>query len=77
MPVCRLSLLGASVGALLLLTACGDTTEQRAATGGLGGVAAGALVGGPVGAVIGGAVGAGAGAVAPEGLDQAITKKTK
>jgi hypothetical protein len=61
---------GACVGAMLLLTACGETVQQRAATGGLSGVAAGALVGGPVGAVVGGAAGAGTGAVMDEGLDQ-------
>ncbi|MGE5503829.1 MAG: hypothetical protein ACM31L_05350 [Actinomycetota bacterium] len=44
-----------------LLGGCGTNEEQKAASGGLGGVAAGALIGGPVGAVIGGAAGAGAG----------------
>jgi osmotically inducible lipoprotein OsmB len=44
------------VAAAALLSACGDTVEESAATGGL----AGAAVGGPVGAV----VGAGAGAAA-------------
>jgi hypothetical protein len=34
---------------LLSLTACGDTTTERVATGGV----AGAIVGGPVGAVVG------------------------
>lgn len=41
-------------GIILLLSACGDTTGERAATGGV----AGAVVGGPVGAVVGGTVGA-------------------
>jgi hypothetical protein len=50
------------LGPSLLLAACGETTEERAATGGLGGAAAGAVVGGPVGAVVGGAAGAGTGA---------------
>lgn len=45
-----------------LLGACGTTTEQRVATGALGGAAVGAVTGGDVGgAVVGGAVGAGAG----------------
>ncbi len=49
------------VGLCLLAGACGNTTEEKAASGGLGGVAAGAVVGGPVGAVVGGVAGAGAG----------------
>jgi osmotically inducible lipoprotein OsmB len=44
------------LAALVLLSACGRTVEQQAATGGLAGLA----VGGPVGA----AVGAGAGVIA-------------
>jgi osmotically inducible lipoprotein OsmB len=40
--------------AVLGLAACGDTTTERVATGGV----AGAIVGGPVGAVVGGTVGA-------------------
>lgn len=59
-----------ALGAALLLAGCGNTTEKRAATGGLGGAAAGALVGGPVGAVIGGAAGATGGAVLDEGVDE-------
>ncbi|WP_265499483.1 hypothetical protein [Paracoccus beibuensis] len=39
---------------ILLLSACGDTTAERAATGGV----AGAVVGGPVGAAVGGTIGA-------------------
>jgi hypothetical protein len=50
-----------TLAALLSLGACGSNTEQRAATGGLGGVVVGALVGGPIGAVAGGAAGATAG----------------
>lgn len=46
--------------AAALLSACGDTIEEEAATGGLAGLA----VGGPVGA----AVGAGAAVVAPDPL---------
>ncbi|TNE87521.1 hypothetical protein [Thioclava sp. L04-15] len=42
------------VGAVLAgLAACGDTTEQRAATGGVGGL----VVAGPVGAVVGAGLG--------------------
>lgn len=55
---------------LLLLAACGTDTEERAATGALGGAAAGAVVGGPVGAVVGGAAGAAGGAVLDEGVDK-------
>jgi uncharacterized surface protein with fasciclin (FAS1) repeats len=62
--------------ATILLAACGGTTEERAATGGLGGAAAGAVVGGPVGAVVGGAVGATGGAVLDEGVDQKIDQAT-
>lgn len=54
--------------ALLGLSACGNTTSDRALSGAgigaAGGAVAGALVGSPVhGAVLGGAVGAGAGAL--------------
>ncbi len=51
-----------TLGLGLLLTACGNTMEEKAGSGALGGVAAGAVVGGPVGAVVGAAAGAGAGA---------------
>lgn len=47
----------------LALAACGNTTEERAASGGLIGGAAGLAVGAPV---VGAAVGAGAGAVTDE-----------
>jgi osmotically inducible lipoprotein OsmB len=55
-------------GSLLALSACGNTTGDRALSGGgIGGgvgLVGGALVGAPLeGAVIGGAVGAGAGAL--------------
>ena len=43
----------AAILALLAVSACGQTIEQRAATGAV----AGAVVGGPVGAAVGGAVG--------------------
>jgi uncharacterized surface protein with fasciclin (FAS1) repeats len=62
--------------ATLLLAACGGTTEERAATGGLGGAAAGAVVGGPVGAIVGGAAGATGGAVLDEGVDEKIDQAT-
>lgn len=51
-----LSLLVAA-GALSTLAACGHTTEQKAATGAIGG----AVVAGPVGAAVGGAAGAAVG----------------
>jgi uncharacterized surface protein with fasciclin (FAS1) repeats len=62
--------------ATFFLAACGGTTEERAATGGLGGAAAGAVVGGPVGAVVGGAAGAAGGAVLDEGVDEKIGEAT-
>ena len=68
--------LGVATAALLSLGACGGTTEERAATGGLGGAAAGAVVGGPVGAVVGGAVGATGGAVLDEGVDEKVGEAT-
>jgi hypothetical protein len=48
----------------------GDTVEERAASGGLGGAAAGAVVGGPVGAVVGGAAGATGGTVLEKSVDE-------
>jgi len=62
--------------ATFLLAACGGTTEERAATGGLGGAAAGAVVGGPVGAIVGGAAGATGGAVMDEGVEEKIGEAT-
>ena len=53
----------------LLATACGNSGEQRSASGGLSGAAIGALAGGPIGALIGAGVGAGAGAATPESAD--------
>ena len=55
----RSSLVSAATLAVLALggaalSACGHTTEQRAATGAI----AGAVVAGPVGAAVGGAAGA-------------------
>lgn len=48
--------------AVLTLGACGSTTEERVATGALGGAAVGAATGGSLsGTLLGGAAGAGAG----------------
>lgn len=66
-------LMSGAFAACLAIGACGGTTEQRAASGGLGGAAAGAMVGGPVGAVIGGAAGAGTGAV----MDESVVDKAE
>jgi hypothetical protein len=66
----RIGVLGAATSALLSLSACGDTVEERAASGGLGGAAAGAVVGGPVGAVVGGAAGATGGTVLGKSVDE-------
>jgi len=62
------------IGALglgLLLAGCGDTTEQKAATGALGGAAAGAVVGGPIGAAVGAGVGGAGGTAMQKGAEQA------
>src|ERR671910_1192355 len=72
----QIGILGTAALALLFVSACGGTTEERAATGGLGGAAAGALVGGPVGAVVGGAAGATGGAVLDEGVDEKVEEAT-
>ncbi|NYZ11370.1 hypothetical protein HL658_02305 [Azospirillum sp. RWY-5-1] len=53
--------IAALAGLVLALAACGTGTEEKAASGGLGGAAAGAVIGGPIGAVVGAAAGAGAG----------------
>ncbi|SJM50918.1 hypothetical protein FM111_02600 [Brevundimonas diminuta 3F5N] len=51
------------IGLTALLAACGTTTEQRAATGALGGAVAGQAIGGNTGATVaGGVIGAVAGA---------------
>lgn len=66
---CKRALFVLAVGATLVLSACGDTTEDRAASGAGIGAAGGAVVGavtgiGPVGgALIGAAVGGAAGAL--------------
>jgi hypothetical protein len=64
----RIGLTAATLFALLALTACGNSTGDRALSGGaIGagvGAVGGALLGAPLGgALIGGAVGAGAGAL--------------
>ena len=61
--------------ALLTLAACGDTTEERAATGALRGAMTGAVVGGPVGAAVGMAVGAATNTAVGETLDKDDGKK--
>jgi peptidoglycan hydrolase-like protein with peptidoglycan-binding domain len=50
----------------LLTAACGTSTEQRTATGGLLGAGIGALAGGPIGAAIGAGAGLAAGVAMPE-----------
>jgi osmotically inducible lipoprotein OsmB len=51
------------VGAVAMLSACGTTMEQRAATGALGGAVAGQVIGGNTkSTVIGGVAGAAVGA---------------
>jgi hypothetical protein len=54
-----------------LAGACGNTQDDREATGALSGAAMGAIVGGPIGAVIG----AGAGYVAGNKLDKSADEK--
>lgn len=57
--------LACAVAATCLLVACGNTKEDRAASGGLLGAGAGAVVGSTVGSpVTGAAIGAGVGATA-------------
>jgi osmotically inducible lipoprotein OsmB len=54
MKTTKLKIVGAAFAALFLVGACGETVEQRAATGALGGAA----IAGPPGAAVGGAAGA-------------------
>lgn len=55
----RIVTIAAACAALLTLLGCGNTTEQRAATGAMGGAVVGTVLGGPlVGAAAGGTVGA-------------------
>lgn len=68
----KICLAGFLATALLFMSGCGGSTEDRAATGGLSGAAAGAVVGGPAGAAVGGAAGAAGGAVLDEGVDKKI-----
>jgi osmotically inducible lipoprotein OsmB len=53
----RFATIATFIAGLFALSACGQTTEQQAATGALGGMA----IGGIPGAAVGGAVGAVAG----------------
>ena len=53
-PIFTTAALAALALGVTALSACGHTTEQRAATGAI----AGAVVAGPVGAAVGSAVGA-------------------
>jgi hypothetical protein len=73
----RIGALGAAMSALVFLSACGDTVEERAASGGLGGAAAGAVVGGPVGAIVGGAAGATGGTVLEKSVDESDDQATE
>jgi osmotically inducible lipoprotein OsmB len=55
----RIAVIASFFSALFLLSACGDTVGERAATGGLGGAVVGTALGGPLaGAAIGGTAGA-------------------
>lgn len=70
---------GALMTSLLILSACGSTTEQQAASGALGGAAAGAAVGGPIGAAVGAAAGGAGGSqvervTGGEGVVEALTE---
>lgn len=58
----------------LLTAACGNTDNERAVTGGLGGAAVGALIGGPVGALVGGGLGATSGYALNESADQKVSR---
>jgi hypothetical protein len=63
----------AALGALalaLIVSACGYGTEQRAASGGVGGAVAGAVVAGPVGAVVGATAGGAGGAAVSKSADE-------
>ncbi len=52
-----------AIAVVALLSACGTTMEQRAATGAIGGAVAGQVIGGDTGATVAGAaIGAAAGA---------------
>lgn len=63
----NLGIAGAMAAAALLLSACGNSMEERAGSGALIGAGTGAVLGGNVGSTVaGGLVGAGAGAVLHE-----------
>ncbi|MGQ9368682.1 peptidoglycan-binding domain-containing protein [Azospirillum sp. ST 5-10] len=72
----KIPMMVAASGLALALAACGNTTEQRSATGGAGGAVAGALVGGPVGAVVGGVGGAAASSQLDEPIDEKVGELT-
>ncbi|HYE51801.1 MAG TPA: hypothetical protein VEB20_19565 [Azospirillaceae bacterium] len=66
----RGTLIIAGAAAALLLSACGNTMEERAGTGALAGAGVGAATTGSVGGTLAGAaIGAGAGAVVNEVKD--------
>jgi osmotically inducible lipoprotein OsmB len=55
----RIATIASFCAVLFMLSACGDTVGERAATGGLGGAVVGTAVGGPLlGAAVGGTAGA-------------------
>jgi hypothetical protein len=58
----------------LLASACGNTDQARAVTGGLGGAAVGGLIGGPVGALVGLGLGGVGGVMLDEGADRKISR---
>lgn len=62
----------AAIATVLMLVACGNTKEDRAASGGLLGAGAGAVIGSTMGApVTGAAIGAGVGATTGALTDKA------
>lgn len=67
----RLTMIWA-LGLAATVAACGNSVEESAATGGLGGAAVGAAVGGPVGAVVGLAAGAGTGTGVEVGQEKGL-----
>jgi osmotically inducible lipoprotein OsmB len=72
----RLHARGPACLALLALAACGDTTEERAATGALRGAVTGTVVGGPVGAAVGAAAGAATSTVVGKAIDNGARDET-
>ena len=62
----------AAIATVLMLVACGNTKEDRAASGGLVGAGAGAIIGSAVGhPITGAAIGAGVGATTGALTDKA------